>query len=176
MPDAYEVMLDAELSKAFDVWSGYLDARTGEAPEVRAQLRCMLGSARAAGAAGDPATARAVVADMYEVAREAAADLPWAPSPPRPCEADRQARDYAKDTLKRALPVNTQDRLDHVAVSLRVTGRRLQAVPGLDAATRQDILYITARAEMALDLVHLAAARRELERLEALARRWGVER
>jgi hypothetical protein len=27
VPDAYRVMLDAELSKAFDVWSGYLDAQ-----------------------------------------------------------------------------------------------------------------------------------------------------
>ncbi|MEU4493785.1 hypothetical protein AB0F96_10145 [Streptomyces sp. NPDC023998] len=42
MPDAYKVMLDAELSKAFDVWSGYLDAHTGEDPQVRARLHSML--------------------------------------------------------------------------------------------------------------------------------------
>ncbi|MEU3787036.1 hypothetical protein [Streptomyces sp900129855] len=173
MPDAYEVMLNAELSKAFDVWSGYLDARTGEDPEVRARLRSMLESARAAAAEGDPVSARALVADMYDDAREAA--LPWAPSPPRPCEADRQARDYAKDALPQVLPLGLRDRLDGIVLSLYVLGRRLETVPGLDAATRQDVLYVTARAGMALDLAHPAAARRELERLKAIGRRWGVE-
>ncbi|MFD4474499.1 hypothetical protein ACFWPU_00075 [Streptomyces sp. NPDC058471] len=173
MPDAYEVMLDAELSKAFDVWSGYLDARTGEDPRARDRLRTLLESAREAAADGDAAIARTLVADMYDDAREAA--LPWAPSPPRPCEADRQTRDYAKDTLKQVLPVSLQDRLDSVEIPLSVTGRRLQAAPDLDAATRQDILYITARAAMALDLAQPAAARRELERLKVIARRWGVE-
>ncbi|MFF3691302.1 hypothetical protein [Streptomyces sp. NPDC002187] len=173
MPDAYNVMLDAELSKSFDVWSGYLDARTGEDPQPRARLRSMLESARAAVAEGDSATARVLVADMYDDAREAG--LPWAPSPPRPCEADRQVRDYAKDALPQVLPLGLRDRLDHIAVSLRVTGRRLQAAPGLDASIRQDVLYITARAGMALDLAHPTAARRELERLEAIARRCGVE-
>ncbi|GAA1911390.1 hypothetical protein GCM10009837_39820 [Streptomyces durmitorensis] len=173
MPDAYEAMADAELSKAFDVWSGYLDARTGEDPQVRARLRSLLESARESASEGDFSTARALVADMYDDAREAA--LRWAPSPPRPCEADRQARDYAKDVLRQVLPLGLQDRLDHVAVSLSVTGRRLQAAPDIDAATRQDILYVTARAEMALDLAHPTAARRELERLEVIARRCGVE-
>ncbi|MFG3493441.1 hypothetical protein [Streptomyces sp. NPDC047928] len=173
MPDAYEVMLDAELSKAFDVWSSYLDARTGEDPRVRAGLRAMLESAREAAADGEPATARAVLADMYDEAREAA--LPWAPSPPRPCEADRQARDYAKDALPRVLPLDLRDRLDGIALFLSVTGRRLRTAPGLDAATRQDVLYITARAGMALDLAHPAAAHRELDRLKAIARRCGVE-
>ncbi|MFE6489542.1 hypothetical protein ACFVGN_42350 [Streptomyces sp. NPDC057757] len=173
MPDAYEVMLDAELSKAFDVWSGYLDAETGDDPQVRARLRSVLESAREAAAEGDPVTARALVTDMYDDAGEAA--LRWAPSPPRPCEADRQARDYAKDTLPQVLSLSLRDRLDHVVVSMSVTRRRLEAAPGLDAATRQDVLYITARAGMALDLAHLTAARRELERLKVIARRCGVE-
>ncbi|MHC5700738.1 hypothetical protein OTC26_004625 [Streptomyces tirandamycinicus] len=173
MPDAYKVMLDAELSKAFDVWSGYLDARTGEENQARARLRSTLESARAAAAEGEATTARALVADMYDEAREA--DLPWAPSPPRPCDVDRQARDYAKDALPQVLPLGLRDRLDHIAVYLSVTSRRLQAAPGLDAATRQDVLYITARAGMALDLAHPTAAQRELERLEAIARRCGVE-
>lgn len=173
MPDAYKVMLDAELNKAFDVWSGYLDADTGEDPQVRARLRSTLESARAAADEGDPVTARALVADMYDDAREAA--LLWAPSPPSPCEADRQARDYAKDALPQVLPLGLRDRLDHIVVSLSVTGRRLEAIPGLDAATRQDVHYITARAGMALDLAHPTAARRELERLKAIARRWSVE-
>jgi hypothetical protein len=56
-----------------------------------------------------------------------------------------------------------------------VTRRRLRTVPGLDAATHQEILYISARAGMALDLAHPTAARRELERLKAIARRCGVE-
>ncbi|MFF9286660.1 hypothetical protein [Streptomyces griseosporeus] len=55
--------------------------------------------------------------------------------------------------------------MDSVSLHLRVTGRRLRTAPGLDAATREDIVYVTARAGMALDLAHLAAARRELERL-----------
>ncbi|MFD7684840.1 hypothetical protein [Streptomyces sp. NPDC059781] len=58
---------------------------------------------------------------------------------------------------------------------MSVAGRRLRTAPGLDTATRQDILYATARAGMALDLAHPTAARRELERLEAIARRCGVE-
>ncbi|MGW0908354.1 hypothetical protein [Streptomyces sp. NPDC002853] len=173
MPDAYEAMLDAELSKAFDVWSGYLDARTGEDPQVRARLRSMLDSARASSTEGDLAAARALVANMYDDACEAA--LPWAPPRPRPCEEDRQTRDYAKDTLRQVLPLGLRDRLDHVALFLSVTGRHLQAAPDLDAATRQDILYISARAAMALDLAHPAAAQRELERLEAIARRCGVK-
>ncbi|WP_234421958.1 hypothetical protein [Streptomyces sp. CB00316] len=62
MPDVYEVMLGAELSKAFDGWSGYLDARTGEDPHVRARLRSTLEKARAAAAECD--RARAWVADV----------------------------------------------------------------------------------------------------------------
>ncbi|USQ85646.1 hypothetical protein NFX46_18900 [Streptomyces phaeoluteigriseus] len=169
----YKVLLDAELSKAFDVWSGYLNARTGEDDQVRARLRSTLHSARAAAAEGDPASARALVAEMYDDAREAG--LPWAPVRPGPCAADRQARDYAKDELRQVLPVQLREDLDSIALYLRVTGRRLQTAPGLDATTRQDILYISARAGMALDLAHPTAARRELERLKAIARRCGVE-
>ncbi|MFB6779410.1 hypothetical protein ACFCX0_18750 [Streptomyces sp. NPDC056352] len=173
MPDTYKIMLDAELSKAFDVWSGYLDAHTGEDPQVRARLRSTLESARAAAAEGDPASARALVADMHDDAREAG--LLRAPLPPRPCEADGQARDYVKDELRQVLPVHLREHLESIAIYLHVTGRRLQTASGLDAATRQDILYITARAGMALDLAHPTAARRELERLKEIARRWGVE-
>lgn len=53
VPDVYKIMLDAEVSMAFDVWSGYLDARTGEDAQVRARLRSTLHSARAAAAEGD---------------------------------------------------------------------------------------------------------------------------
>ncbi|MET9434914.1 hypothetical protein [Streptomyces sp. NPDC006551] len=166
-------MLDAELSKAFDVWSGYLDARTGEDPEARARLRSTLESARAAAAEGDPASARALLAGMYDDAREAG--LLWAPLLPRPCQADAQARDYAKDELRQVLPVDLREHLDSLAVYLSVTGRRLKNAPGLDATTRQDIRYITARAGMALDLAHPRAARHELERLKTIARRCGVE-
>ncbi|WKX17486.1 hypothetical protein [Streptomyces sp. HUAS CX7] len=173
MPDVYKIMLDAELSKAFDVWSGYLDARTGEDPQARARLRSSLESAREAAAAGDPASARALVAEMYDDVREAG--LPWAPVLPDPCTADRQARDYAKDDLREVLPLHLRDELDSIEIFLSVTDRRLRTAPGLDRATRQDILYITARAGMALDLAHPTAARRELERLEAIARRCGVE-
>ncbi|MET8750334.1 hypothetical protein ABZW32_09630 [Streptomyces sp. NPDC004667] len=169
----YRIMLDAELGKAFDVWSGYLDARTGEDPQVRARLRSALQSARAAAAEGDPVSARALVAEMYEDAAEAG--LAWAPVPPGPRAADRQARDYAKDGLRQVLPVHLREDLDSIAIYLRVTGRRLRTAPGLDAATQQDILYVSARAGMALDLAHPTAARRELERLEAIARRCGVE-
>ncbi|MGW0575506.1 hypothetical protein ACWD25_05930 [Streptomyces sp. NPDC002920] len=174
MPDAYEVMLEAELHKAFDVWSGYLDARTGEDPETRVRLRSFLERAGAAAAEGDSERARALIADMYDEAREAG--LRWAPCLPRPCEADGQARDYAKDTLRQVLSLGLRDRLDHIAIFLSVTNRRIQAAPGLDEATRQDVRYITARAGMALDLAHATAASRELERLKEIARRWGVER
>ncbi|WP_234311752.1 hypothetical protein [Streptomyces griseus] len=169
----YHFMQDAELNKAFDVWSGYLEARTGEDPEIRARLRSLLESAREAAAEGDAASARAWVADLYDEA--CAAGLPWAPPRLRPCEADRQTRDYVKDELRRALPVHLREELDSIAIYLSVTARRLRTAPGLDAAARQDVLYVTARAGMALDLAHPTAARRELERLKALARRWGVE-
>ncbi|MFD7975521.1 hypothetical protein [Streptomyces sp. NPDC059071] len=169
----YELLLDAELNKAFDEWSGYLDARTGEDPQDRARLRSALQSARAAAAAGDRSSARALVAEMYEAALEAG--LSWAPVQPGPCAADRQARDYAKDELRQVLPVHLREDLDSVAIYLSVTRGRLRAASHLDAATRQDILYISARAAMALDLAHLTAARRELERLKAIARRCGVE-
>ncbi|MCL6736232.1 hypothetical protein [Streptomyces neyagawaensis] len=173
MPDVYGVVLDAELGKAFDVWSSYLDARTGEDEQARGRLRSMLESAREQATAGEHAAARRWLADMYDEAREVA--LPWAPTLPRPCEADRQTRDYVKDTLSRTLPPELRDRLDAIALSLSVTGRRLQRATGIDAATRQDVLYLTARAGMALDLAHPAAAQRELDRLTALARRCGVE-
>ncbi|WP_369142493.1 hypothetical protein [Streptomyces sp. R44] len=169
MPDVYKIMLDAELSKAFDVWSGYLNARTGEDPQVRARLCSTLQSAREAAAEGDLASARALVTEMYDDARDAG--LHWAPVQPGPCTADSQARDYAKDELRHVLPVQLREDLDSIAIYLLVAGRRLQAAPGLDAATRQDILYISARAGMALDLAHPTAARRELERLKAIARR-----
>ncbi|MDX3377339.1 hypothetical protein PV390_23360 [Streptomyces sp. ME02-6991-2A] len=174
MPDGYKIMLDAELSKAFDVWSSYLNARTGEDRQVRARLRSTLERARAAAAEGDRVCARTLVAEMYDEARDAG--LPWAPTSPDPRTADRQTRDYAKDELRQVLPLDLREGLDTIAIFLSVTGRRLQAAPDLDAATRQDILYIQARAGMALDLAHPAAARRELERLEAIARRCGVER
>ena len=173
MPDVYEVVRDAELRMAFDVWAGYLDARTGEDPEARAGLRAMLASAREAAAEGDDSAARAWVADMYDAAREAG--LRWAPVLPCPCETDRRTRDYAKDELPRVLPQALRDRLFTISLFLSVTGRRLQTAPGLDTATRRDVLYVTARAEMALDLAHEAAAQRELERLKAIARRHGVE-
>ncbi|MFI2426306.1 hypothetical protein ACH5A7_19760 [Streptomyces sp. NPDC018955] len=169
----YKIMLDAELSKAFDVWSGYLDARTGEDPKARARLRSTLQSAREAAAAGNAEFARALVAEMYDDARETC--LPLAPVLPGPCTADRQARDYAKDDLRQVLPVHLREELDSIAIYLRVTGRRLRTAPGLDTATHQDTLSISARADMALDLAHPTAARRELERLEAIARRCGVE-
>ncbi|GAV42205.1 hypothetical protein Saa2_05127 [Streptomyces acidiscabies] len=54
-------------------------------------------------------------------------------------------------------------------------GRRFRGTPGLDAATRDDVIHITARAESALDLAHADAAKRELERLKTLARRCGVK-
>jgi hypothetical protein len=171
VPDVYGVLLEAELSKAFDVWSGYLDARTGEDPAARAALRSLLDDARALAAGGDRAAARARLADMDDTAREA--DLSWAPTPPRPCEADRQARDYVKDA-KPPLPLRLRDRLGGIEVSLAVTGYRLRDAGDLDAATREDIGYVTARAWMALDLAHAAAAERELERLKAIARRCGV--
>ena len=173
MPDVYKIMLDAELNRAFDVWSGYLNAETGEDPRIRARLRATLQSAREAAAEGDPASARAWVAEMYDAARQGG--LAWAPVSPDPCAADRLTRDYAKDELRHVLPVHLREDLDSIAIYLRVTGRRLQAAPDLDAATQQDIRYITARAGMALDLAHPTAARRELERLQALARRCGVE-
>ncbi|MFI7237060.1 hypothetical protein [Streptomyces cyaneofuscatus] len=102
MPDVYEIMSDAELNKAFDVWSSYLNVRTGEAPQVRARLRSTLERARAAAAGDDRVCARALVAEMYDEARDAG--LPWAPLLPGPCSADRQTRDYAKDELRHALP------------------------------------------------------------------------
>ncbi len=174
VPDVYGIMLDAELSRAFDVWSGYLNARTGEDPQVRARLRDTLLSARTAAAEGESARARALVAEMYDDARDAG--LPWAPVSSGPRAADREARDYAKDELRQVLSVALREDLDSVAIYLRVTRRRLGAASGLDAATREDILYVSARAGMALDLGHLPAARRELERLEGIARRCGVER
>jgi hypothetical protein len=172
--DAYGVLSDAELRKAFDVWGCYLDARTGEDEEVRGRLRSMLESARTAADEGDAAVARARVSEMYDEARRAA--LPWAPPLPRPWEADDQTRDYVKDTPGHTLPPALRDRLDLIALHLRVTGRRLRSAPGLDAATRQDVFYLMGRATLALDLAHPAAAQRELDRLTALARRCGVER
>lgn len=62
MPDAYKVMLDAELRKAFDVWSGYLDAQTGEDLQGRAELRSMLESAHAAATENEYAIARSWIA------------------------------------------------------------------------------------------------------------------
>ncbi|GGS36303.1 MULTISPECIES: hypothetical protein [Streptomyces] len=173
MPDVYGFLLDAELRKAFDVWSGYLSSRTGEDPGARSRLRDLLESARAAAAEDELAHARALVAEMHDQAE--AAGLPWAPSRPTAEEADRQARDYAKDDLRKVFTVQRREDLDTIAIILSVTRRRFRALPDLDAATRRDIDYICARAAMALDLAHATAARRELERLEALARRLGVK-
>ncbi|GGP43549.1 hypothetical protein [Streptomyces sindenensis] len=173
MPDVYGFLLDAELSKAFDVWSGYLNSRTGEDPGVRARLRDLLESARTAAAEDELVHARALVAEMYDEAEEAG--LPWAPARPTAEKADRQARDYAKDDLRKVCTVQRREALDTIAIILSVTRRRFWALPDLDAATRRDIDYICARAGMALDLAHETAARRELERLESLARRLGVK-
>ncbi|MFC8696944.1 hypothetical protein [Streptomyces parvus] len=173
MPDAYGFLLDAELNKAFDVWSGYLNSRTGEDFGARARQRHLLEAARTAAAEDELAHARALVAELYDEAE--AAGLPWAPARPAPEEADREARDYAKDELRKVFTVQGREDLDSIGIYLSVTRRRFRALPDLDAATRRDIDYICARAGMALDLAHATAARRELERLEALARRLGVK-
>ncbi|GGW54318.1 hypothetical protein GCM10010340_36110 [Streptomyces griseoloalbus] len=70
--------------------------------------------------------------DMYDEAR--AAGLPWALSRPRPCGADRQARDYAEDALPQVLPLGLRDHLDQAAPFLSVTARRLEAA--LDSTRR----------------------------------------
>ncbi|WP_416968485.1 hypothetical protein [Streptomyces sp. 4F14] len=169
MTDAYKVFQDAESRKAYDVWDSYLAASAGEDPKVRETLRSMLESARED---GEYTWVQTKLAEMYDEARESG--LTWAPTPPRPCEADRQVRDYARDLLRGSLPLRVLDRLDSIGLSLRVLNRRFDDTLGLDRATREDAVYITARAESALDFAHAEAAERELERLKALARRCGV--
>ncbi|KND40117.1 hypothetical protein [Streptomyces acidiscabies] len=170
MTDAYEVFQDAGLRKAYDVWDSYLAASTGEDPNTRETLRSLLESAREY---GEFTWAQTKLAEMYDEARKAG--LTCAPPPPRPAEEDRQVRDYAKDLLRGSLPLRLLDRLNSIHISLRVLNRRFHDAPDLDTATREDVLYITARAESALDLAHADAAKRELERLKTLARRCGVK-
>ncbi|MET8974399.1 hypothetical protein ABZX85_02155 [Streptomyces sp. NPDC004539] len=172
MTRAYKALRDAELRKAFDVWGGYLAARTGEDPLVLDRLRSLLESARENAAEQDLTWARELVDRMYEEAREGG--LRWAPTRPRPREADAQARDYAKDVLPEMLSRQLRDRIDSVRSSVSFLERRFRDAPGLDEAVRQDALYLAIRAETALDLVHLRPAERELERLRALARWWGL--
>ncbi|BFO17165.1 hypothetical protein SHKM778_35530 [Streptomyces sp. KM77-8] len=102
MPDVYQIMLDAELSKAFDVWSGYLNARTGEDPEARARLRSTLDAAREAAAADDHAFARTLVAEMYDDAQEAG--LPGLRSRPTPVRRTGRHATTPRTTCARYSP------------------------------------------------------------------------
>ncbi|MCZ9354896.1 hypothetical protein NGM36_34915 [Streptomyces mutabilis] len=84
----------------------------------------------------------------------------------RPDEADRQTRDYAKDLRHASLPVHVRDEMGRIELSLEVQFLALCRQPGLGCRIRQDIFYVAGRAAMALDLGHLEAAEREIQRME----------
>ncbi|MGW7067056.1 hypothetical protein ACWGII_18540 [Streptomyces sp. NPDC054855] len=89
--------------------------------------------------------------------------VPWKP---RPDEADRQTRDYAKDLRHAALPARARGEMGRIELSLEVRFLALCRQPGLDCRVGQDIFYVAGRAAMALDLGPLEAAEREVQRME----------
>ncbi|TQK97465.1 hypothetical protein FB563_2433 [Streptomyces puniciscabiei] len=93
-------------------------------------------------------------------------DHPYRPVEARPDEADRQTRDYAKDLRHAALPVRVRDEMGRIELSVEVQFLVLCRQPGLDCQIRQDIFYVAGRAAMALDLGHLEAAEREIQRMK----------
>ncbi|GAA1583483.1 hypothetical protein GCM10009678_77690 [Actinomadura kijaniata] len=119
-------------------------------------------------------TARAGLDDLVDWA-DRWADHPHRPAEPRPDEADRQIRDYAKDAYPERLSVRQRDRVGRITLFMNV-GLRALAGADLPRQVREDVFYLYGRVSMALDAGHLAAAERELARLEELRERYAPRR
>ncbi|MFF4686781.1 hypothetical protein [Streptomyces sp. NPDC001307] len=150
-----------------DVLSGFI-AMCVAGDEARRRLAQLIAGADAALSSSPPDL---VVASEYLDELVCWADAEWTDHPYRPVEArpdeaDRQTRDYAKDLRHAALPVRVRDEMGRIELSVEVQFLVLCRQPGLDCQIRQDIFYVAGRAAMALDLGHLEAAEREIQRMK----------
>ncbi|MFI9204720.1 hypothetical protein [Streptomyces sp. NPDC053048] len=163
-----------EVSKRVDVLASFLASR----PRYRTDAE-----AREALADTVEIVRESLEDDSFDVARRCLADLEseaaeWADHPhypraPRPSDADSQVRDYVKDEVRDQLSVKVRDDdLGLLRMSLGLRATTLTRLPGLAAQEREDLWYVQGRATMALDLGHVEAARRELNRLNEMVERF----
>ncbi|MEV7519790.1 hypothetical protein [Streptomyces sp. NPDC091371] len=171
MADFHDIWRRAEAVQLIDALAGFLVSRYPDSPGVRREIDGIADAGRAAAAAGRPGEAARQYSLLHERAQE------WAGHPhhvwePRPAEADALVRDYVKDLLRGRLSRDELDRLSRIRGSVSVISRQLLARADVDAPAREDVRYLVARAETALDLGHVPAARRELDRLRGIEERY----
>ncbi|MFL1381984.1 MULTISPECIES: hypothetical protein [unclassified Nocardiopsis] len=167
MAGLYEIWQRAEVSRRLDVLSGFVAMCAAGDNDARRRLARLVAGADAALSASPPdlVTASTHLDELVRWADTEWADHPYRPGEARPDEADRQTRDYAKDLRRAALPVSVQNEMGRIELSLEVRFLALCRRPGLGCRTRQDVFYVAGRAAMALDLGHLEAAEREIQRM-----------
>ncbi|MFB6775244.1 hypothetical protein [Streptomyces sp. NPDC056337] len=168
MTGLYEIWQRAEAARRLDVLSGFIAICVAKDDDARRRLSQIVADADGALSASPPDL---VVASECLDQLVCWADTEWIDHPyraveARPDEADRQTRDYAKDLRHAALPVRARDEMGRIELSLEVRFLALCRQPGLGCRVRQDIFYVAGRAAMALDLGHLEAAEREVQRME----------
>ncbi|MEU3659851.1 hypothetical protein AB0E77_08810 [Streptomyces sp. NPDC032940] len=165
-----EIWQRAEVSRRFEVLSGFVATCVAGDDEARRRLAQLVAHAEAALSPSPPdfAVASKCLDELVRWADREWADHPYRPVEARPDEADRQTRDHAKDLWHAALPVHVRDEMGRIELSLEVRFLALCRQPSLDCGIRQDIFYVAGRAAMALDLGHLEAAEREIRRMEQL--------
>ena len=168
MTGLYEIWQRAEVSRRLDVLSGFIAMCVAGDDDARHRLAQLVAGADAALSASPPdvAIASEYLDELVRWADTEWTNHPYRPVEARPDESDRQTRDYAKDLRHAALPVRVRDEMGRIELSLEVQFLALCRQPGLDCRIRQDIFYVAGRAAMALDLGHLEAAEREIQRME----------
>ncbi|MFE7857328.1 hypothetical protein [Streptomyces sp. NPDC057403] len=168
MAGLYEIWQRAEVSRRLDVLSSFVTMCVAGEDDGRRRLAQLVAGADAALSASPPdlMVASQYLDELVWWADTEWADHPYRPVEGRPDEADRQTRDYAKDLRHVTLPVGVRDEMGRIELSLEVRFLALCRQPGMDCRTRQDLFYVAGRAAMALDLGHLEAAEREIQRME----------
>ncbi|MGW6981194.1 hypothetical protein ACWGE1_17360 [Streptomyces sp. NPDC054932] len=172
MADVYYIWRLAEAAQQIDLLAGFLATRPGDGPATRREPAESAGAGRAAVAAGHLGEALDHLDDLREHAARWAGH-PHHPGEPAAAEHDARVWDYAKDLLRAELrpqeaKVATARRM---LTELRLLQREICTRPEADARARADAHYLAGRAAMAVELGRPGAARRELARLRALARR-----
>ncbi|MEV0576507.1 hypothetical protein [Streptomyces sp. NPDC050392] len=163
-----EIWRRAEVTRRLDVLSGFVAMCVAGDDDARLRLTQVATDADEALSASPPdlVAASGYLDELVRWAETEWADHPCRPVEPRPDEADRHTRDYAKDLRHAALPVHVRDEMGRIELGLEVRFLALCRQPELDCRIRQDIFYVAGRAAMALDLGYLEAAEREIRRME----------
>ncbi|GHC75038.1 hypothetical protein [Streptomyces cinnamoneus] len=170
----YDAWRRSEVSKRLDVLEGFLGSRPPyrNGAEAREWFATTVALAREALAEDDLDLAGMHLVHLQEESEEWADD-PHCPFDVSAYEADAQVRDLVKDELRGRVSVKRRDDRKSIQLSIGVTRNKLlYKVRGLTCSDRHDVHYLSGRATMALDLGHMDAARREVDRLRKIEKRY----